>query len=318
MKANTLDARGEQMLELLAQGASARVIAKKLGYSEGTTRVYLHNLYRTIGVRNKTDAVIWHLGRTRAPVEARPAPAVVPVGVTRDFFGEMALAEDLYTALGVMSSFLGPYGHVWEAAMRLKGTPVDETIIGQRAQSRLLWRALLKGDFGYGKTLYDSGSAERLLLEAPADGLQLAMLLLIGGYSHAAGKVAAQLERKRKSRTPITVREASLLHSVRDAMYADDAGALTTLHGLATENGGPAGLRQLALVALYQVSRCKRDLDAVRAAAAAVWAEAEAARQQLEAMGVRPLGREGALSRPGKGASSKEAAPSREKVLVTR
>ena len=73
MKASNIDARGEQMLELLAQGASARVVARKLGYSEGTTRVYLHNLYRAIGVRNETEAVIWHLGRTRAP-EAKAAP----------------------------------------------------------------------------------------------------------------------------------------------------------------------------------------------------------------------------------------------------
>ena len=51
-----MDPRSERMLELLAEGASARVIAKKLGYSEGTMRVYLHNLYRAIGVRNKTEA----------------------------------------------------------------------------------------------------------------------------------------------------------------------------------------------------------------------------------------------------------------------
>ena len=59
--------RGE-LLELLAEGASARVIAKKLGYSEGTMRVYLHNLYRAIGVRNKTEAVIWHLHRSRPAI----------------------------------------------------------------------------------------------------------------------------------------------------------------------------------------------------------------------------------------------------------
>ena len=65
MKGHTLDARNQLMLELLAEGASARIVARKLGYSEGTTRVYLHNLYRAIGVRNKTEAVIWHLGRVR-------------------------------------------------------------------------------------------------------------------------------------------------------------------------------------------------------------------------------------------------------------
>jgi DNA-binding NarL/FixJ family response regulator len=76
-----MDARSERMLELLSEGASARIIAKKLGYSEGTMRVYLHNLYRAIGVRNKTEAVIWHLQRTRsgAPSAATlPRPGAMP------------------------------------------------------------------------------------------------------------------------------------------------------------------------------------------------------------------------------------------------
>ena len=38
-KATTMDTRSERMLELLAQGASARVLAEQLGYSEGTMRV---------------------------------------------------------------------------------------------------------------------------------------------------------------------------------------------------------------------------------------------------------------------------------------
>ncbi len=150
MKQTAIDARSQQMLELLAQGASSRVVAKKLGYSEGTTRVYLHKLYKTIGVRNKTEAVIWQLNRVRAqeepPAAAAPPPPAM-VARAGHSFGEMALAEDLYTALGVMSSFLGPYGHVWEAGMRLKGDTPDAKLAARRAQSRLLWRALLKGDF---------------------------------------------------------------------------------------------------------------------------------------------------------------------------
>src|ERR1700733_13423634 len=98
MKAVALEARGQRMLELLAEGASARVIARKLGYSEGTTRVYLHNLYRVIGVRNKTEAVIWHLNRTRPAsgprLEAVPAvqaaaaaPSAVPSEPASTDFG---------------------------------------------------------------------------------------------------------------------------------------------------------------------------------------------------------------------------------------
>lgn len=318
MKPNNIDARGEQMLELLAQGASARVVARKLGYSEGTTRVYLHNLYKAIGVRNKTEAVIWHLGRTRTPdTRAAVAPAASPV-LTREFFGEMALAEDLYTALGAMSAFIGPYGHVWEAGMRVKGTPIDDATLVRRGQSRLLWRALLRGDFAYGKALYDEGFADRLLLESPSDGVLLATLLLIGGYTAAAAKVVSQLERKRKARPAITARESTLLRSLRDAMHADDGAALANLYGVAADAGGNAVLRQVAMAALFHVYRAMREAQHARNTASAIWVEAENARQQLEVMGVRPLPREAAVPRPGKAASIRETAPAREKELVLR
>ncbi len=201
MKQTAIDARSQQMLELLAQGASSRVVAKKLGYSEGTTRVYLHKLYKTIGVRNKTEAVIWQLNRVRAqeepPAAAAPPPPAM-VARAGQSFGEMALAEDLYTALGVMSSFLGPYGHVWEAGMRLKGDTPDAKLAARRAQSRLLWRALLKGDFAHAKKLADDGAGERLLIEAPSDAVLLASVLAIGGYSGAAERLAAQFIARRK------------------------------------------------------------------------------------------------------------------------
>ena len=50
MKDKALNAKGERMLELLAQGASNRLVAKRMGHTEGTMRVYLHNLYKKIGV----------------------------------------------------------------------------------------------------------------------------------------------------------------------------------------------------------------------------------------------------------------------------
>ena len=63
IKETPLDTRSQRMLELLAQGAGSKLIAKELGYQDGTMRVYLHNLYRKIGVANKTEAVIWFLKR---------------------------------------------------------------------------------------------------------------------------------------------------------------------------------------------------------------------------------------------------------------
>lgn len=322
MKATGMDTRGRQMLELLAEGASARVIARKLGYSEGTTRVYLHNLYKQIGVRNKTEAVIWYLNRSRAQ-EQRAAHALPPSAQAPSTpaqatlsLGDMALAEDLYTALGVMGSFLGPYGHVWEAALRLKGESLDERLVTRRAQSRLLWRALLKGDYAYAKLLHDEGHAEHMLQDSPSDAVLLACLLALGGYSSASEKVAGSLGGgKRKGASGLTARETSLLRALVSVLEHDE-GALSSLHDIAAENGRSPVVKQVAMASLFQVYRARKDAERARSTATALWAEAESARQQLEAMGVRPLAREHALPRPIR-AGAKEAG-ARERATVTR
>lgn len=315
MKTTTIDARNEQMLQLLAQGASSKIVARKLGYSEGTMRVYLHKLYRVIGVKNKTEAVIWQLSRTRGQ-----EPAVTePIAAARagQCFGEMALAEDLYTALGVMSSFLGPYGHVWEAGMRLKGAQVDERLLGRRSQSRLLWRALLKGDFAYGKRLHDEGIGERIVLDAPSDAVLLSCLLLLGGYSSAAERLGAQLAGKRRGSAGVAPRETALLRALRDALERSAEAGLVALYDLAAENARAPIVKQVAMVTLFHAYRMRRDLERARGAANAVWAEAESARQQLEAMGVRPLGRDMSLPRPTR-STARETPPAREKAAVAR
>jgi DNA-binding CsgD family transcriptional regulator len=316
MKQTAIDARSQQMLELLAQGASSRVVAKKLGYSEGTTRVYLHKLYKTIGVRNKTEAVIWQLNRTRPDAHA-PAPAAPSAAIARagQCFGEMALAEDLYTALGVMSSFIGPYGHVWEAATRLKGGTPDAALLARRAQMRLLWRALLKGDFGHGKRLADEGAADRMLIDAPSDAVLLASVLAMGGYSGAAERLAAHLGARRKG--GITPRESSLLRALREAIERGSEAGMATLHELAAEGARAPIVRQIAMVALFHAYRARKDDERARATANAVWTEADSARQQLEAMGVRPLPHAAALPRAARG-NGRDTAVAREKVAAGR
>jgi DNA-binding CsgD family transcriptional regulator len=317
-KTTTMDSRSERMLELLAQGASARVLAEQLGYSEGTMRVYLHNLYRAIGVRNKTEAVIWYLNRTReeSPLPAaRPAQAQaaaqapsIPVG---HGFGEMALAEDLYTALGAMGSFVGPYGYLWEAGIKLKGVAIDAKLTAQRAQSRLLWRALLKGDFAYAKMLFDDGAAARIAAESPTDGAMVACLLTLGGFSSAAQKISASLTEK--GRGAAVGRESALVRAVTQAAEGSEPGMAALYHAAAEKGRAPA-LKQLAMAALFQLYRARKQLDAARQTADALWAEAEATRQQLEAMGVRPLSREAAL--PPVGAGEQVAAALRRAALA--
>jgi DNA-binding CsgD family transcriptional regulator len=313
MKNTTLEAKHERMLELLAEGASAREVAKKMGYSEGTTRVYLHNLYKAIGVRNKTEAAIWQLSRTR-PAATPPGGIEPPAGpaATRETFGDMALAEDLYSALGVMSTFLGPYGHVWEAGLKLKGQPIDEKMVMRRAQTRLLWRALLKGDFGYAKTLNDEGIAERMLLDQPSDAVLVACVLMIGGFSSAAQKLAAQLHHRRRSSVGISQREANLLAAVEGAMGANAEPGLSALHHVAEAPNAPI-LRQVAMVCLFHAYRAGRDSARAHGTANAIWSEAEKTRQQLEAMGVRPLARDAVLPHPTRSAAK---AANREKATA--
>jgi DNA-binding CsgD family transcriptional regulator len=313
MKNMTLEAKHERMLELLAEGASAREVAKKMGYSEGTTRVYLHNLYKAIGVRNKTEAAIWQLSRTRgsAPPEEHPEPVLGPAA-TRETFGDMALAEDLYSALGIMSTFLGPYGHVWEAGLRLKGTPIDEKSVMRRAQARLLWRALLKGDFGYAKTLHDEGIAERMLLDQPSDAVLVACVLTIGGFSAAAQKLSAQLQNRRRPGAGVSQREVSLLSAVEGALGHQAEAGLASLHHAAESASAPV-LRQVAMVCLFHAYRARKDGTRAHATANAIWSEAEKTRQQLEAMGVRPLARDAALPHPTRATAK---ATSREKVTA--
>jgi DNA-binding CsgD family transcriptional regulator len=316
----TMDSRSERMLELLAEGASARVIAKKLGYSEGTMRVYLHNLYRAIGVRNKTEAVIWHMHRSRSaatPAAPRPVPmptaeAIIPAG---NRAGDMALAEDLYTALGVMSTFVGPYGQLWEAGLRLKGTTMEETLLSQRAQSRLLWRALLKGDFAYGKLLYDDGHSERIASQSASDAVTLTCLLALGGYSAAAGRLISTLGDRRKAAGAIAGREMALMRAVAEASEGGGDPSIVGLHAMASEKGRAVALKQLAIASLFHVYRARKQIDEARQTADALWAEAETARQQLEAMGVRPLARDATVPVP---AGTKEAASARKATTLAR
>ena len=316
MKDTAIDAKSQQMLELLAQGASSRAIAKRMGYREGTMRVYLHNLYKRIGVKGKTQAVIWFLGRTRPAAEKRP-PAAQLLAATEESFGDMALRENLYAALGVMSTFIGPYGRVWEVGMRLKGDEIDEATLTRRAQSRLLWHALLEGDCAYGKELFDADQAERIAYDAPSDGGLLVALLMIGGYSSAAERVLSQLASKRKGAAAMAAREIAVVRALRDALHSHDEASLTTLYNQASEASANPVASHIAMVMLFHAYRARKDVERARGTANAIWAAAEAARQHLEAMGVRPLGRDMALPRPAK-STAREPAPPREKVAATR
>ena len=288
MKDTAIDAKNQRMLELLAQGATSRIMARQMGYQEGTMRVYLHNLYRRIGVANKTEAVVWYLNRERAKDDVKAVESAQRAG-SGDLFGDMAVEEDLLAALGVMSHFIGPYGRLWEVAQRIEGTELDAQALQKRAKVRMLWRALLKGDWAYGKRAYDADVGGSLAMDSPSDTMLLAALLLAGGYSLAADRLVAQLTDKRKAARGLSVRETALLKTLREVFNTRDEPPLAALQKSAGDKS-QGGQRHLAMVMLFHALRARGDVARARQAANAVWVEAESGRKHLQAMGERPLG----------------------------
>jgi DNA-binding CsgD family transcriptional regulator len=321
MKTTEINDRDRQMLELLAEGASNRVVADRLGYREGTMRVYLHGLYKKLGVANKTSAVIWYFDRLKEEGKA----AGIPSGdgealAAEESFGDMAWRENPLSALGAMSMFLGAYGRLWEVATRLKGAAPDARMERRRWQSRQLFEALLRGDVAYGKRLYDEDHLARLLVDSPSDAVLLACLLRIGGYTRAAERVHTQLARRRKGRPGLSTKEFALVTALREAFDGGAEGSLAGLYRLASENSSKPFPRHAAMAALYWGYRSLKDRERAVATANALLAEAESVRQQLLAMGERPLYRDATLPQPGaaraKSAAPKAAKPSAARVAV--
>ena len=301
-----LDARSERMLELLSKGGSSRDLAEKLGYQEGTMRVYLHHLYKKIGVANKTEAVIWWLKRVAdSSGGGQAAPASTEHVVSDDLFGEMALKEGLYTALGVMSHFIGPFSRQWEVARRLESDDEEDgEVQAKKERARALFNALLQGDWAYGKRMYDDDGGATLLVDASADAALLAALLALGGYTAAAERLQGQLTPRRKAAG--SHREVALIRALSRAIDGH-ANALEEIQDLTSERGAPAGFKHLAHVVLFHAHVALKDPDRARRTANVLWNEAENVKQQLVAMGDRPLGSVRGSSAPAARGTGKRA-----------
>ena len=66
-----LSTREQQVLRLVTKGLANKQIARYLGISESTVKAHISNVFRRIGVTDRTSAAIWardHLsGRPTAP-----------------------------------------------------------------------------------------------------------------------------------------------------------------------------------------------------------------------------------------------------------
>jgi DNA-binding NarL/FixJ family response regulator len=66
-----LTARQQEVLDLLAEGRSTKDIARCLSLGIGTVKVHLTGIYRALGARNRTDAVVKAAAsRLKNPAEA--------------------------------------------------------------------------------------------------------------------------------------------------------------------------------------------------------------------------------------------------------
>jgi len=54
---SALSDRESQITSLACDGLSNRAIANRLGLSEGTVKIHLHNIYKKLGIRNRTVLV---------------------------------------------------------------------------------------------------------------------------------------------------------------------------------------------------------------------------------------------------------------------
>ena len=59
VKIQKLTERQKEVLRLLSKGLSNKVIAKHLDLSEGTIKLHVSAIMRTLGVRNRTEAVMF-------------------------------------------------------------------------------------------------------------------------------------------------------------------------------------------------------------------------------------------------------------------
>jgi DNA-binding NarL/FixJ family response regulator len=54
----TLTSREAEVVRLVSQGLSNKAVARQLGVQEGTVKIHLHNVFRKLGVSNRTRLIL--------------------------------------------------------------------------------------------------------------------------------------------------------------------------------------------------------------------------------------------------------------------
>jgi len=58
---SSLTKREKEVLRLIAKGQSNKMIARKLGITEGTVKVHVKNLLHKLDLRSRVEAAVWVL-----------------------------------------------------------------------------------------------------------------------------------------------------------------------------------------------------------------------------------------------------------------
>jgi DNA-binding CsgD family transcriptional regulator len=245
-----------RLLELASEGMSSRLIAAAMGYQEGTIRVYLHQLYKKLGVHGKTGAAVWYLNHQQRLAE--PAAAVLATSEIQDPAARLALEEGLFVMLGAAGVCVGP------ANAGGKGREASE----QTAEARRIWRAMLDLDLVFGKRMIERKIHVIRELDSFA-ALSLWALLAIGGMTSSPAVKRLLFDRRVARPSRRAVQFVSALDKA-----VSRGGALDDLLRLAFDRRSLGDARQLALVSLFHVSMDKRHLETAQRAARELWDEA--------------------------------------------
>jgi two-component system nitrate/nitrite response regulator NarL len=73
---NSLTSREREVFFALAEGLSNKGVGRRLGLSEGTVKVHLHNIYSKLGVKNRTALAV--LAHTKLALERHNLRASSP------------------------------------------------------------------------------------------------------------------------------------------------------------------------------------------------------------------------------------------------
>jgi DNA-binding CsgD family transcriptional regulator len=78
-RGHVLTPREREIANLVCHGLSNKEVGRRLDLREGTVKIHLHNIYKKIGVSNRTALTRWGLDATRQSTSASPSIRAIPI-----------------------------------------------------------------------------------------------------------------------------------------------------------------------------------------------------------------------------------------------